>query len=151
MYPGKQKGNVSLLEQICFIKSDNFHLSCGSWARQSFSFSLSNWHITHRSEMIWLTNFFCFSRKGRNERKHAYLTMFWSLPSRFVKELLGILLYVYEGLWWWCSNWNFLITKCRKKSYLSVNQMVWLFPAHMLSISLSIYLHLYDTNKNEFP
>lgn len=29
--------------------------------------------------------------------------------------------------------------------------MVWLYVAHVLSISLSIYLHLYDTNKEEFP
>lgn len=36
-------------------------------------------------------------------------------------------------------------------NWLLVNQMVWLSPLHVLSISLSISLHLYDTNKKEFP
>lgn len=139
MYPGNRKGMFSSRTNRLLSDLTTCTWAPGSWARKSFLFDLSNWHIAWRLEMSWLINVFCLV-------ENAYLTTFLLFAFQICLRARNIALYsVIKG--WSCGSGMgiFFLENVRKSHTslfwkLALSQMVWLYLPYVLSIFVSIYL-----------
>lgn len=139
MYPGNRKGMFPSRTNRLLSDLTTCTWAPGSWARKSFLFDLSNWHIAWRLEMSWLINVFCLV-------ENAYLTTFLLFAFQICLRARNIALYsVIKG--WSCGSGMgiFFLENVRKSHTslfwkLALSQMVWLYLPYVLSIFVSIYL-----------
>lgn len=96
MYPGNRKEMFPSRTNRLLSDLTTCTWALGSWARKSFSFDLSNWHIAWRLEMSWLINVFCLV-------ENAYLTTFLLFAFQICLRARNIALYsVIKG--WSCGS-----------------------------------------------
>lgn len=139
MYPENRKGMFPSRTNRLSSDLTTCTWALGSWARKSFLFDLSNWHIAWRLEMSWLINVFCLV-------ENAYLTTFLLFAFQICLRARNIALYsVIKG--WSCGSGMgiFFLENVRKSHTslfwkLALSQMVCLYLPYVLSIFVSIYL-----------